>query len=181
MTHPDIAYVVHIVSQFMAASRTIHFTAVLRILRYIKGTLGHGLQFSSQSSLVLSGYSDADWARDPTDRTKSEYHALADTIAELLWLCWLLADMGVPQQGPTLLHCDNRSAIQIAHNDIFHECTKHIENDCHFIRHHLLSNTLLLQSVSTTEQPADIFTKVLPSTRFNQLRTKLKLTVTLPP
>ncbi|KAA0052262.1 putative mitochondrial protein [Cucumis melo var. makuwa] len=224
VTRPDIAYAVHIVSQFMAAPRTIHFTVVLRILRYIKGTLGHGLQFSSQSSLVLSGYSDADWAGDPTDRrsttgycfylgdsliswrskkqtvvssssTESEYRALADTIAELLWLRWLLADMGVPQQGlrwlladmgvpqqgPTLLYCDNRSAIQIAHNDVFHERTKHIENDCHFIRHHLLSNTLLLQPVSTTEQPADIFTKALPSTRFNQLRTKLKLTATLPP
>ncbi|KAA0025466.1 Retrovirus-related Pol polyprotein from transposon TNT 1-94 [Cucumis melo var. makuwa] len=210
VTRPDIAYAVHIVSQFMAAPRTIHFTAVLRILRYVKGTLGHGLQFSSQSSLVLSGYSDADWAGDPTDRrsttgycfylgdsliswrskkqsvvsrssTESEYRALADATAELLWLRWLLADMGVPQQGPTLLHCDNRSAIQIAHNDVFHERTKHIENDCHFIRHHLLSHTLLLQSISTTEQPADIFTKALPSTRFNQIRTKLKLTASLPP
>ncbi|TYK06346.1 putative mitochondrial protein [Cucumis melo var. makuwa] len=210
VTRPDIAYAVHIVSQFMAAPRTIHFIAVLRIIRYIKGTLRHGLQFSSQSSLVLFGYSDADWVGDPTDRrstagycfylgdsliswrskkqsvvsrssTESEYHALADTTAELLWLRWLVADMGVPQQGPTLLHCDNRSAIQIAHNDVFHERTKHIENDCHFIRHHLLSNTLLLQPISTTEQPADIFTKALPSTRFNQLRTKLKRTATLPP
>ncbi|KAL0553779.1 hypothetical protein IC582_007683 [Cucumis melo] len=60
VTRPDIAYAVHIVSQFMAAPRTIHFTAVLRILRYIKGTLGHGLQFSSQSSLVFSRFSDAD-------------------------------------------------------------------------------------------------------------------------
>ncbi|XP_011652803.1 secreted RxLR effector protein 161-like [Cucumis sativus] len=60
VTHPKIAYVVHIVSQFIAAPRTIHFIAVLHILRYVKETLGHGLQFSSQSSLVLSGYSDAD-------------------------------------------------------------------------------------------------------------------------
>ncbi|KAA0053496.1 putative mitochondrial protein [Cucumis melo var. makuwa] len=113
--------------------------------------------------------------------TESEYRALADTTAKLLWLRWLLTDMGVPQQSPTLLHCDNRSDIQIAYNDVFHERTKHIENDCHFIRHHLLSNTLFLQPVSTTEQPADIFTKALPSTRFNQLCTKLKLTATLPP
>ncbi|KAA0026173.1 Retrovirus-related Pol polyprotein from transposon TNT 1-94 [Cucumis melo var. makuwa] len=182
VTRPDIAYAIHIVSQFMAAPRTIHFTVVLRILRYVKGTFGHGLQFSSQSSLVLSGYSDANWAEDPTDRrSTTEYRALVDATAELLWLCWLLADMGVPQQGPTLLHCDNRSAIQIAHNDVFHERTKHIENDCHFIRHHLLSHTLLLQLVPTTEQPADIFTKALPSTRFNQIRIKLKLTATLPP
>ncbi|KAL0533201.1 hypothetical protein IC582_030416 [Cucumis melo] len=194
----------------MAAYRTIHFTVVLPILRYVKGTLGYELQFSSQSSLVLSGYFDVDCAGDPTDRRsttgycfylgdsliswrskkqsvvsrssiESEYRALVNATAELLWLRWLLADMGVPQQGPTLPHCDNRSAIQIAHNDVSHERTKHVENDCHFIRRHLLSNTLLLQPVSTTEQPTDIFTKALPSTRFNQIRTKLNLTATLPP
>ncbi|XP_038882270.1 uncharacterized mitochondrial protein AtMg00810-like [Benincasa hispida] len=48
VTCPDIAYVVHIVSQFMVVPQTIHFTVVLRILRYVKGTLGHDLQFSSQ-------------------------------------------------------------------------------------------------------------------------------------
>ena len=68
VTHPDIAYVVHIVSQFMATPRTAHFTAILRILRYIKGTLLYGLHFSAHSSLILSGYSDVDWAGDPTDR-----------------------------------------------------------------------------------------------------------------
>ena len=68
VTRPDIAFAVHIVSQFMAAPRTIHFTIVLHILCYIKGTLGHGLHFSSQSSLVLSGFSDVDWVGDPTDK-----------------------------------------------------------------------------------------------------------------
>ena len=47
----DIVFAVHIVSQFMAPPCTIHFTVVFHILRYIKDTLGHGLQFSSQSSL----------------------------------------------------------------------------------------------------------------------------------
>ncbi|KAA0041561.1 putative mitochondrial protein [Cucumis melo var. makuwa] len=72
---------------FMVAPRTIHFIVVLHILRYIKGTLGHGLQFSSQSFLVLSDYFDADWTGDPTDRRST------------IGLCWLLADIGVPQQG----------------------------------------------------------------------------------
>ena len=67
VTRPDIAYAVHIVSQFMSAPRTAHFTAVLRILRYVKGTLLHGLHFSAHSSLILSGYSDVDWAGDPID------------------------------------------------------------------------------------------------------------------
>jgi hypothetical protein len=68
VTRPDLAYAVHLVSQFMTAPRSVHYAAVLCILRYVKGTLFHGLHFSSHSSLVLRVYLDADWARDPTDR-----------------------------------------------------------------------------------------------------------------
>uniref|UniRef100_A0A2N9IBC1 Uncharacterized protein n=1 Tax=Fagus sylvatica TaxID=28930 RepID=A0A2N9IBC1_FAGSY len=57
VTQPDISYAVHIVSQFMAAPRSLHYAVVLRILRYLKGTLFHGLHFSSQSSLTLQAYS----------------------------------------------------------------------------------------------------------------------------
>ena len=81
------------------------------------------------------------------------------------------------QQAPSILQCDNRSTIQIAHNDVFHKHTKHIENNCHFVRHHLMSNTLLLRSISTVEQPIDIFTKALSSSRFNQLISNLKLSL----
>uniref|UniRef100_A0A2N9HU41 Reverse transcriptase Ty1/copia-type domain-containing protein n=1 Tax=Fagus sylvatica TaxID=28930 RepID=A0A2N9HU41_FAGSY len=204
VTRPDISYAVHIVSQFMAAPRSLHYAAVLRILRYLKGTLFHGLHFSSQSSLTLQAYSDADWAGDPTDRrsttgycfllgnsliswrskkqsvvarssTEAEYQALADTTAELLWLRWLLQDLGIDCSTAVLIHCDNRNAIQIAHNDVFHERTKHIEIDCHFVRHHLLQGTLQLHSVSSQDQLADIFTKPMPPGRFRDLISKLKL------
>jgi hypothetical protein len=52
----------------MSAPRSTHYVAILRILRYLKGTLFHGLHFSAQSSLTLRAYSDADWVGDPTDR-----------------------------------------------------------------------------------------------------------------
>ncbi|KAK3010470.1 hypothetical protein RJ639_013022 [Escallonia herrerae] len=68
VTRPDIAHVVHLVSQFLSAPHTTHFATILHILRYIKGTLFHCLHFSSHSSLELHAYSDADWAGDPTDR-----------------------------------------------------------------------------------------------------------------
>ncbi|XP_072064209.1 uncharacterized protein [Arachis hypogaea] len=167
VTRPDIAYPVHVLSQFLSAPRTIHYAAVLRILRYVKGTLFHGLYFSAHSSLTLQAYSDADWAGDPTDRrsttgyclflgdaliswrakkqtftarssTEAEYRALADTTAEVISVRWLLEDLGAPQSSPTDVFCDNRSAIQIAHNDVFHERTKHIEIDCHFVRQRIL-------------------------------------------
>ena len=74
VTRPDISYVVHVVSQFMATSRSPHYAVVLRILRYLKCTIFNGLHFSSHSSLTLQAYSDADWAGDPTDRrSTTEY------------------------------------------------------------------------------------------------------------
>ena len=60
VTRPDIAYAVHLVSQFLSSPRSTHFAAVLRILIYVKGTIFHGLHFSSSSSLDLQCYCDAD-------------------------------------------------------------------------------------------------------------------------
>ena len=173
ITRPDISYAVHVVNQFMAAPRSPHYAVVLKILRYLKGTIFNGLHFSSHSSLTLHAYSDADWAGDPThhrsttgycfllgdsliswrskkqtivacSNTEAEYRVLVATTAELIWLRWLLKDLGVDCSTATKLHCDNQSAIQIVHHDVFHERTKHIEIDCHFILHHLLQGTLTL-------------------------------------
>ena len=175
-------------SQYLSAPQSTHYVVVLRILRYLKGTLCHGLFYSAQSPLVLRAFSDADWAGDPTDRrstigycfllgssliswrskkqthvahssTEAEYRALADTTSELLWLRWLLKDLGVSTSSATPLYCDNQSVIHIAYNDVFHERTKHIEIDCHFIRYHLVHGALKLISVSSKDQLADIFTK----------------------
>ena len=120
----------------MSTPRSIHYATVLHILRYIKGTLFHGFCYSAQSPLILHAFSDADWVGDPTDRrstisyrfllgssliswrikkqthvarsnTEAEYRALTDTTSELLWLRWLLKDLGVSTSSATPLYCDN--------------------------------------------------------------------------
>ena len=174
------------------------------ILRYLKNTLFHGLFFSAQSPLVLSVFSDVDWARDPTDHrsttgycfllnssliswqskkqtpvarfsTKAKYRALVDTTSELIWLRWLLKDLGVSTSSATPLYYDNQSTIHIAHSDFFHEWTKHIEIDCHFILYHLVHGALKLFSVSSKDQLANIFTKSHSKGRFCALVDNLKL------
>ncbi|GFZ05457.1 hypothetical protein Acr_17g0010290 [Actinidia rufa] len=209
VTRPDISHAVHIVSQFMSAPRSTHYAAALRILRYVKGTIFHGLHFSSHSSLILCAYLDADWAGDPTDRrsttgycfflgdsliswrskkqsivarssTEAEYRALADATSELLWLIWLIQDLGIDSPS-VALHCDNHSAIQITHNDVFMNEPKHIEIDCHFIRHHLQQGVVHLVPVRSIDQPADLFTKTHPTCRFRDLLSNLKLVSSLPP
>ena len=80
----------------------------------------------------------------------------------------------------TPLYCDNQSAIQIAHSDIFHEQTKQIKIDCHFIRYHLVHGAPKLFSVSSKDQLADIFTKSHPKGHIRALVNNLKL-VSHPP
>lgn len=66
--------------------------------------------------------------REARSSAEAEERALADTTSEIILLLrWLLKDMGVTFSGPTILFFDNKSAIQIAHNDVFHERTKDIE------------------------------------------------------
>ena len=112
--------------------------------------------------------------------TEAEYCALIDTTSKLLWLRWLLKDLGVSTSSATPLYCDKQSAIHIAHNDVFHERTKHIEIDCHFIRYHLVHGALKLISVFSKDQLADIFTKSHPKGCLRTLVDNLKL-VSHPP
>ncbi|XP_042974565.1 uncharacterized mitochondrial protein AtMg00810-like [Carya illinoinensis] len=65
LTRPDISFSVNYVSQFMHAPTQDHFTMVRRILRYIKGTVHHGLHIQHSSTLDLYAFSDADWAGYP--------------------------------------------------------------------------------------------------------------------
>ena len=68
ITRPGIAYVVYVVSHFVASPTTVHWAIVLCILRYLRGIVFQSLLLSSTSSLELRAYSDADYSNDPTDR-----------------------------------------------------------------------------------------------------------------
>jgi len=145
ITHPDIAYVVHVVSQFVTSPTTVHWAVVLRILRYLRGTIFQSLLLLSTSSLELRAYSDVDHDSDPIDRksvtgfciflgdsliswkskkqsivsqssTEAEYRAMSFTTKKIIWLRLLLANMRVSFSHPTPMYCDNQSSIYIAHN-----------------------------------------------------------------
>lgn len=202
ITRPDLSYAVNHVSQFLHSPTNDHFEAVKRILRYVKGTIHLGLSFTRQPYLSVLGYSDADWARcvdtrrstygysiflggnlvswsakkQPTvsrSSCESEYHALANTASEVLWLAHLLKELQISLAATPVLLCDNRSAVFLSQNLISHKRAKHIDIDCHFVRDYVSAGKLVTKFVPSHLQLADIFTKSLPRPAFEFLRSKL--------
>jgi hypothetical protein len=155
----------------------------------------------NNNSNTLCGYSDADWAgsfdRKSTtgfctfvggnlvtwkskkqnvvarSSAETEYRAIASTASELIWIKQLLTDIGMSVSQPMKMYFDNQAARHIALNPIFHERTKHIEVNCHFIREKIQSNEIETPFVTSKDQPVDIFTKGLDLSLFERNIDKL--------
>jgi len=98
---------------------------------------------------------------------------MAVATSELVWIHSLLASLGVLHHQPMKLFYDRQAALRIAKNPMFHECTKHIEFDCRFVREKLLAGLLTLMHITSQHQPADIFIKELGKQHFQFLKHKL--------
>lgn len=81
--------------------------------------------------------------------------------SEITWLRGLLEELSVSVTLPILLYTDNINAIQITSNIIFHERTKHIEVDYHFIHDKFMVGEISLPHVASENQIVDIFTKAM--------------------
>lgn len=149
VTRPDIVYSVRTLSQFMHQPRKPHWDAAIRILKYIKGTPSQGLLFPATKNLALKTFCDSDWGGCRATRrsvtgycvflgnfliswkskkqvnvsrssAEAKYRAMANTCLELTWLFYILQNLKVPQIAPTPLFCDNKAALYIAANPVFH-------------------------------------------------------------
>ncbi|EOY19798.1 Uncharacterized protein TCM_045138 [Theobroma cacao] len=92
---------------------------------------------------------------------EAKYRCMASTCCEVVWLKHLLSDFGIECIDVVILYSDSQSAIHINKNPVFHERTKHIELDCHFIKKKVLEGIIKPMYMSTNLQLADMFTKAL--------------------
>ncbi|GKD20315.1 ribonuclease H-like domain-containing protein [Tanacetum coccineum] len=175
-TRPDLSYAVQQVCLYMHDPRDPHFTALKRILRYVRGTIDHGLQLHVSFTAQLTAYTDADWAGClVTRRAEAEYRGVANVIAEIAWLRNLLLALHAPLSTATIVYCDNVSAVYLSTNPVQHQRTKHIEIDIYFVRDYVASDQVRVLHVPSRYQYADIFTKVLPSVLFLEFRSSLNV------
>ncbi|RVW14377.1 Retrovirus-related Pol polyprotein from transposon RE1 [Vitis vinifera] len=146
ITRPDIYFPVSVVSQFLQSPCDSHWDAIIRILRYIKSTPGQGVLYENK------GHTQGK-KQDVVTRSsaKAEYRAMALATCELIWVKHLLQELRFGKDEQMTLICDNQAALHIASNPVFHERTKHIEVDCHFIREKIASGCVATSFVNSND------------------------------
>ncbi|KAI3680090.1 hypothetical protein L2E82_50682 [Cichorium intybus] len=203
-TRPDISYVVQQVCLHMHDLRIDHMQALKRIIRYIQGTLTHGLHLYASPVSSLVAYTDADWGGCPDTRrstsgycvflgdnlvswsskrqptlsrssAEAEYRGVANVVSETCWLRNLLLELHCPIKKATVVYCDNVSAIYLSGNPVQHQRTKHIEMDIHFVREKVARGQVRVLHVPSRYQIADVFTKGLPRILFEDFRDSLSV------
>eukprot|EP00253_Pinus_taeda_P022104 PITA_22104 len=144
-TRPDIMQAIGMVGRFQSAPKQSHLLAIKIILRYLKVTLDIGLWYPKISTLTLTAYTNADWARSVDDRkntsgnafflgdclvswlskkqtsislstAEAEYIAVADCCTQILWMKEALKDVNIGTNQPITIYCDNTSVIRLSKN-----------------------------------------------------------------
>jgi hypothetical protein len=154
--------------------------------------------------MLISGFSDADWAGSIDDRrstggfaifqgsnlvswsahkqatvsrssTEAEYKVVANATAEIMWIQTLLKEIGIQAPPAARLWCDNLGAKYLSSNPVFHARTKHIEVDYHFVRERVMKILLQIDFIPTGDQVADGFTKAISVRQLENFEHNLNL------
>nr|GFA91401.1 retrovirus-related Pol polyprotein from transposon TNT 1-94 [Tanacetum cinerariifolium] len=150
LKRPDILFMDGLISRFMKEPMTKHLKIAKRILHYMKGTVDYGMFYSTSEDFKLVGYSDSDWAGSKDDgrstsgflfvlgnnaftwslkkqpivtlsSCKAEYIATTSCVCHAIWLRSMLKELYMEQKDATKIYVDNKSAIDLAKNPVYHD------------------------------------------------------------
>ena len=161
-TRTDICFAVNTLSQYLVKPRHVHLVAAKHVMRYLKDTLDYGLYYIGDHDFRLYGYTNSDWAGSASDRkstsgcfslgstmtsrksrkqssialniAEAKYIAACSASCEAIWLRKMLTGLFDLEMDATVIFCDNQSYINMTENLVFHNNTKHIEIQYHYIR-----------------------------------------------
>lgn len=199
-TRPDLMYAVGIASRYMEKPTQKHQQIVKQILRYVKGTMDFGLTYEKDDRKhEVLGYTNSSWISDLDDSKstggmafylnknlvswssqkqktvalsscEAEFMAATAATCQGIWLAGLLQEITRVDAPPIQLYVDNKSAMDLMKNPVFHGRSKHINMRFHFIRDCVERGEISVIHVRFEEQRADIFTKALPKLKFAEMR-----------
>ncbi|KAJ9522908.1 hypothetical protein QJQ45_023697 [Haematococcus lacustris] len=200
VSRPDIAHAVGVLAKFMSAPTKEHWRVLRGVLRYVADTAAMGLMYGASAGLVgfcdadFAGDTDTrrsttghvfmlhggavSWSsrRQPTvaaSTTESEYMACSAAGKEGLWLRGVLADLslGLAVVQPVTIMCDNEAALTLVKHPIASARSKHIDVLHHFVRERVARGELVFKFCGSAANVADVFTKALPSVKFEFCKT----------
>ncbi|KAF5445620.1 hypothetical protein F2P56_034662 [Juglans regia] len=168
LTHLDITFSVHALSQYLAAPREPYLHVAHRVLQYIKASPGQCLFFLATSTPHPKAFADVDWASCP------------DTRRSITGFCVFLGESLISWKSKkqqtisrSSAEAEYRSMAAAVSNPVFHERTKHIELDCHLVHDQLQVGLIGTLHVPSAHQLADMLTKPLAFSSFSVLLSKM--------
>ncbi|GKA83931.1 ribonuclease H-like domain, reverse transcriptase, RNA-dependent DNA polymerase [Tanacetum coccineum] len=198
-TRPDLSYSVGLLSRFMQEPREKHMKAIRQVLRYVKGTKDYGITYKHNEGNKIHGFSDSSYGVNTQEgkgttgiifyygespiswstqkqatvalsSCESEFIAATAAATQALWLKRLLSKLTHSKEEKVTIMVDNKSAIALMKNPVFHGRSKHIDTKYHFIRECVEKEDIQVEFVSGEYQKADILTKALPKIKFLTMR-----------
>ena len=102
-----------------------------------------------------------------------EYIVLSVVVREVVWLHKILTYLFGHVIDSTIIHCDNQSCVKLSENPVFHDKSKHIEINYHYIQYMVQRKAVLVQYLPTDEQVVDFLTKPLTRMKLEYFHDKL--------
>nr|GEW10712.1 ribonuclease H-like domain, reverse transcriptase, RNA-dependent DNA polymerase [Tanacetum cinerariifolium] len=200
-TRPDLSYSVGLLSRFMQEPREQHMKAIRQVLRYVKGTKDYKITHKHNRRDKIDGFSDSSYGVNTQEgkettgiifyygespiswsTQKQAIVALSSceskfiaAATQALWLKRLLSKLTHSKEEKVTIRVDNKSAIALMKNLVFHGRSKHIDTTYHFIRERVEREDIQVEFVSEEYQKADILTKALPKIKFLTMRQLIRL------
>jgi transposase InsO family protein len=204
-SRPDIAYAVGVLCRFMVNPGPSHIAALKHLLRYLVGTINLRLVYSpTDSNSLFDTYSDASLGGDEDQQrstggfaimmgtgavvwgsrlqhhtamssTESEYVNASLVGAEVMWMRYMMEELGYDISAPSPLFMDSNSAAQVVKNPEHQSSMKHVHRSYNWVRQKVESKDINIMRVAGVDNIADIFTKPLGKIKFTEFRTKLGL------
>lgn len=204
-TRPDLSFAASVLSRFCSKPGIVHWQLAKRVLRYIKGTLKYGITYEKDNknmhayvdadwgsdiddrrsytgSIIILAKGPISWQAKKQrsvalSTMEAEYMGLSEVMKETIYLKGLLRHMKFTDciDNPTIIYCDNQSAIHLSKNAVNRGRSKHIDLRYHFVKEIQEKGEIEISYIRTDSMTADILTKSLPKIKHNRCVKQLRL------